>query len=79
MITFENKIYEGIHYSRFVSSWINSNGGKCNNRFYKWLTTLVINGKHIPDDIAKEIWQYGANGKLELEENARRFLKNDNK
>lgn len=70
---FENKIYEGIHYSRFVASW-NKICGKVNFEFKLWLNTLTINGKPIPENVIDEIYNFGTNGKLELEENIRTYL-----
>ncbi len=63
---FENKVYEGIHYSRFVASWTKK-GGMMSYRFRKWLEHLTINGKKIPEEIVQEIYNYGTDGKLELE------------
>ena len=71
---FENKVYEGIHYSRFVASF--SKKGVVNYKFRKWLEQLIINGKPIPEDVIDEIYNYGTNGKLELETAAFRFLLN---
>jgi hypothetical protein len=76
---FENKNYEGIYYSRFVASYCRS-GGSLENRkcwlFKEWLEQLIINEKPIPQDIVKEIYDYGINGKMELEFDAYEFLKN---
>ena len=79
---FENKMIEGIYYSRFVASWINAGGA----RFYKmqcrrlgfeiWLKQLVINGRHLTEEEIRDICNYAWNGKLELEENVRNFLIN---
>lgn len=71
---FENKVYETIYYSRFVASWIKAGGGKLDYRFKEWLKSLIINGKHIPDEIITEIYNYAENGKLELQEHAKMFL-----
>lgn len=89
---FNNKVYEGIHYSRFVASWYNAGGESINgvervNKrgeptkfvrgrtvFKNWLRTLTINDKPIPEEVINEIAEFGANGKLELEESARSFL-----
>lgn len=71
---FENKVYEGIHYSRFVASWLKSFKAK-EGLFKEWLKSLKINGKPIPDDVIKEIVDLGFNGKLELEEHIKLFLK----
>lgn len=70
---FENKNYKMIYYSRFVASWINA-GGKLDWKFKTWLHQLEIDGELIPEDIIDEIYNYATNGKLELEENAKRFL-----
>lgn len=75
---FENKIFEGIHYSRFIASWIKANGNELYGigHFRKWLKSLIINDKHIPDDIIQEICNLMSNGKLELQENARKWISN---
>lgn len=70
---FENKVYENIYYSRFVASWVRG-GGRLNYSFKRWLESLTINGKKIPKTIIAEIFSYGTNGKLELEESARCYL-----
>lgn len=74
-MTFENKVYEGIYYSQFVASWIKV-GGKMDHTFKYWLQGLKINGHVIPDDIIFEIFEFGRNGKLELEQNAQFYLNN---
>lgn len=71
---FENKIYEGIYYSRFVASWTNE-VGSITHDFKDWLRTLTINGKKIPENIIQEIYEFGCNGKLELELSAKGFYK----
>ena len=62
MNEFENKIYERIHYSRFIASWINQ-GGKFDRKgqiqFGDWLDTLTINGKAIPECPKKGKHLYG--------------------
>lgn len=70
---FENKSYKGIYYSRFVASWTNTIG-KTNWAFKAWLHHLTIDGEPIPEDIIQEIYDYGTNGKLELETNAKRWF-----
>ena len=71
----ENKIYENIHYSRFIVSYAKK-GGKLNRKFKEWLKHLVINGKHIPQDIIDDIYFLGTNGKFELENDAMKYLTN---
>ena len=72
---FENRIIEGIHISRFVASWVNE-GGKLNFRFKEWLATLTINGRKLTDEEIQDIYNFGSNGKLELEASASKFLNN---
>lgn len=72
---FENKIFEGIYYSRFIASYNNVGGNVCNKKqFSNWLASLTINGKHLNGDQIYEIYYLATNGKLELESNARKFL-----
>lgn len=48
---------------------------KGNDKYFKqWLRQLVINDKHIPEDVINEMWELAFNGKLELENNAAKFL-----
>ena len=66
----DNYIYE----TRFIASWLNA-GGELRylddvRKFYKWLLTLGLN-----EDEAKHIKFLATNGKLELEVNAKEFLK----
>ena len=77
---FENKMYEGIHYNRFVASWLNAGGTFKRRRievenFKDWLRSLKINGETIPEDVIMQIANYGSCGKLELETSAKQFLK----
>ena len=81
---FENKVYEGIYYSRFIASWIKAGGsinywarrlGKTTD-FVEWLRSLVINGKKMPEDIIYEINDFATCGKLELEYSAKNFITN---
>ena len=73
---FENRIIEGIYISRFVASWVNE-GGKLNSKFKEWLKTLVINGRKLTDEEIQDIYNFGTNGKLELESSAAKFLNNN--
>lgn len=74
---FENKIWEGIYYSRFVASWNKVHNGKFRRfEFEDWLMQLTINGKCMDNQTAKEICEFADNGKMELEDNARQFINN---
>lgn len=74
---FENKMYKGIRYSRFIASWLNAGGDCCNVDFELWLRALKIDGENIPEEIIQEIYRfcYYYVGKMELEIDAKRFLK----
>ena len=71
---FDNKKFEGIHYSRFIASWTNE-VGPVFYEFKDWLRTLTINGKKIPESVIDEIYEMGSTGKLELELSAKAFYK----
>ena len=69
---FDNKVFEGIQYSRIVASWTNIQG-KVDYRFKAFLKNITINDKPIPDEIIKEIYEFGSCGKFELETLAEQF------
>lgn len=74
---FENKVYEGIYYSRFVASWNKVHNGKFSRfEFEEWLMQLTINGKRMDIQTVKEICEFADNGKMELEYNAKQFMHN---
>ena len=76
---FENKLtHNGIHYSRYIASWINADGdlhfNQYRSRFANWLrATQALTDKEV-----QEICELAENGKLELEISARNFIKNVN-
>lgn len=76
---FENKIIKGIHMSRYIASWINVGGTirrpKNKVGFISWLETLSIDGEPLSKDEVWQIYCYATDGKLELEEHARNFLR----
>jgi len=68
---FENKLYNGIHYSRFIASWMMfGNPRKEGTSFKKWLKSIGL-----PDDVIHDIWLMTDNGKMELESSVARFRK----
>lgn len=72
---FENKTFEGIHYSRFIASW-NKAVGKGHKLYFKeWLKHLVINGKHLDEETISGIYDLATNGKFELEIDAKKWFK----
>ena len=67
---FENKFdHLGIFYSRYIASWVKE-GGKINFQFKDWLASIGL-----PYDEIDEIYFLASNGKLELENSAKRYLK----
>lgn len=81
---FENKLFEGIHYSRFIASWYISGGyiirshvdsERRPNEFVRWLKQLRVNDKELPDDVIRDILEMATNGKAELEWNCNKFFK----
>jgi hypothetical protein len=58
----------GIHYSRYIASWIN-----CGNKygFEDWLKSMP----EITESERRDMVQMWMTGKLELESSVRRFLK----
>lgn len=49
----ENKMFNGIHYSRFIITWIKSGGNVKYMR--KWLKSLIINERPIPENVINDI------------------------
>lgn len=84
MYNFENSTFEGIHYSRIIASWYNVGGKRIRshvdsekrpNDFVRWLRTLSINGRNIPEDVIHDILEMASNGKMELEFEAYNYMK----
>ena len=72
---FDNTVVNGIHRSRYIASWIKAKGLK-QWEFEEWLKTLVINDRPLTDSEVCGISELFGCGKLELEINARSYLKN---
>ena len=70
---FNNNIVRGIHESRYIASWLNEGGeiyyGKGEGSFYQWLLSLGLT-----EEEAIHIRNLALNGKLELENSARKFM-----
>ena len=80
MDDFKNEIINGIHASRYIISWVKAGGDLYGSRrraskFIDWLYSLVINGRHLTDEEVDRIYYLSSNGKMELEVNAEKFLK----
>ena len=83
MYDFENKIVGTgtLYYSRIIASWHNAGGviysGGCKNRitgenwrFVRWLKSLGF----LTEEQIREIRHMAEDGKLELEDSAKKFL-----
>ena len=73
-MNFENESIRGIYATRFLASWLKMGGmlcaGKDVDNFRSWLLSLGLN--------SDEVWTImylATNGKMELEVNAKAFLK----
>ena len=75
---FENKMFEGIYYSRFIASYMKVRGKIYGDEFMDWLKSLIINGKSMPEDVIMDICDMAITGKLELETNCKYFFKMKN-
>ena len=81
MYDFENKrtAYGDVHYSRIICSWLKSGGiiygyGPIDEvNFKRWLRECC----HCTDDEVHDIYLLATNGKLEYEDSAKKFLKDD--
>ena len=72
---FENKLtHNGIHYTRYIMSWIRS-GGDLNlcksSNFAKWLKE----SQQLTDEEIRDICEIATNGKMELEDSVKLWLK----
>ena len=70
---FNNNLINDIHKSRYIASWLKEGGrlyyGEDIDNFYKWLLSLGLT-----EDEAQQVVNLATNGKLELENSARKFL-----
>ena len=74
MERFDNAVIKGVHASRYIMSYLRE-GGEANYRdkFREWLKSLPM---ELTNEEVQHIVEIYDNGKLELEVNASRFLKN---
>ena len=88
-MTFENKVSsQGIYYSQYIASWVKSGGNFDKEilaesgyivdivwlgEFRGWLRSIGL-----PENEVYEIAKLADNGKLELEESAKAYLKGNN-
>ena len=73
---FENKLtHNGIHYSRYVASWIIAGVSKLtayrNQDFESWLRE----SQKLTEEEIQDIHEIYSNGKMELESSARLWIK----
>lgn len=64
----------GIPVTRYIASWYRV-GGKCYyGKMKEWLKSLNIDGEPLTDEEVTLIVDCAKNGKLELEETAKKFI-----
>lgn len=72
---YENKLINGIYASRYIASWIRAGGElyyvEDVDNFYEWLLSLGLT-----NDEATHIGWLATNGKMELENDAEKFIEN---
>lgn len=75
MLWFNDATFDAIRAGRIIASWIKVGGTLLSRKdidnFNTWLLSIGID-----EEEAKEISDFATNGKFELEESARSFLKN---
>lgn len=83
MDNFENEWINGIYISQYVASWFKKGGSfpddYMNSQFADWLRTLTFldtNGNIVglSEDAVHRIVMFATNGKLELEDRAKKFI-----
>ena len=64
----ENRKYNGVHYSRYIASWVLAGGNIRDAAFEKWLKS-----RQMPADVIKEITLMARDGEITLQMSAKRF------
>ncbi len=80
MNEFKNETECGIYTTRFIMSWVREGGtfsrrGIGYDEFREWLQTLIIDGNPLSENDVDHIVFMAQNGKMELENSAKMFLK----
>ena len=70
----ENPLINGIFASRYIASYMNVRGKIHPRNFRSWLESLIVNGDKLSEEDIVFLISRALNGKLELEENVRRFF-----
>lgn len=68
----------GMYYSRIIASWSNVGGNVHSKEFKEWMKSIKDDNtgeRVLTDEQVNDIFRLADNGKLEWEENARRFMK----
>ena len=76
MERFENKMIKGVHASRYIASWVRSGGSLKYRRepFREWLFS-----EGLTEEEVDHVDYLAHNGRMELEDSSKLFLKNYNK
>lgn len=67
----------GMFYSRIIASWTNVGGNVQGKMFKEWLKSIKddeTGERVLTDEQVYDIWRLANNGKLEWQENARKFM-----
>ncbi len=66
-----------MYYSRIIASWTNVGGDVKSKRFKEWLESITDDDtgeRVLTDEQVYDIYRLANNGKLEWQENARKFM-----
>lgn len=74
MSGFYELFVRGIPVTRYIASWYIAGGDDDIHKVRKWLKSLVINGSNLSDYEVEHLAECVVNGKLELEESAKKFV-----
>lgn len=67
----------GMYYSRIIASWTNVGGNVKSKMFKEWLKSIKDDDtgeRVLTDEQVYDIYRLANNGKLEWQENARKFM-----
>lgn len=65
---------QGVHYSRYIASWVNYGGSYFGEQFAAWLRA-----NDVEEDEIRDIREMATCGKLELEMTAGKYIRKMNK
>lgn len=72
---FENKIIRGVHASRYIASWVKAGGNFSRKPYGRFDFRVWLESLGLTEDEVSYIYNLAENGRLELQESARHFIK----